>query len=227
MSKKFTIEDLLREVNVVPSTKTAEEKNIEKESKTDLKGTKGPEAEAVTPMPATAQIGTEMAKDQPVHEVEEKSIEKKQERSSPVDDAIKMAEELAGLEKSALIKEANLIGQALIDGAMARVQQYEKVAYEMQNAGRTKEAAEMEKIAELYETDEDFRNSLDQGYMDKVAEMQNDYMSKIAAEIESDPEASAAFRAGYEKTASEIIKVATHMQDKGYVEAANVISKMV
>jgi hypothetical protein len=52
-------------------------------------------------------------------------------------------------------------------------------------------------------------------------------MDKVAEVIESDPEAKAAFIAGYEKTAAELIKVAQFAQDKGYVECANAISKMM
>lgn len=190
--KKFSLEDMLAQINM--ETKTAMEHGKEEEKKEEKK------------------------MDAPKGEMkDEKKEEKKEEKAaantpatsaaSPVTDAMKLAEKLASMEKEALLKEAHLIGKAIIDGAQARVQELEKVATAPENLTQ-------EKVAHLYNTDPEFRQSFDQGYMDKIAE-----------EIENNPEAKRAFQEGYEKTAAELTKVASFMQDRGFSESGAALAR--
>lgn len=50
---------------------------------------------------------------------------------SPVDDVMKVAQELAGAEKEAAIKEAQILGAAFADSAIARLNEWNKTAAEM------------------------------------------------------------------------------------------------
>lgn len=179
---KLTIEQLLKDVSV--TTKVAEESMSEK--KEEKKEEKAEEKK------------------------EEKAEEKKEEKkASPMEDVMKIAEKLAHQEKEAMVKEAEMIGMAIIDGAMARVAQYEKVA--SQN-----EAVDMEKVASAYNSNEEFRASFDAGVQDAALE-------KIAHEIESDPEAKLAFEQGYKDGVESLVKIGSFLQDKAYVETARAI----
>lgn len=51
--------------------------------------------------------------------------------SSPVNDVMKVAEELAGAEKEAALKEASLLGTAFADAAIARMAEWNKTAQQM------------------------------------------------------------------------------------------------
>jgi len=51
--------------------------------------------------------------------------------ASPVDDVMKVAAEMAGAEKEAAIKEAQLLGAAFADSAMARISEWNKTAAQM------------------------------------------------------------------------------------------------
>lgn len=235
MGKNVTIDDLLKDIR--QSEKIAEEKKKETEMPKDEK--------------KDSEVGTEIKKDNKEKEVEDATThENKQKEDSPVDDAIKMATKLAALDKEVMVKEAELIGKAIIDGASSRVAELEKAA---------SANISQEKIAHAYETDADFRESFNAGFMDKVAsEIESDpeavqayklgyhdkiaedahedkvlkeaydrgFMDKVAEEIESNPEAKKAFIEGYEKTASELIKVGQHYRDKAYVETADVLSRL-
>ena len=142
---KFSLEDLLKEVNL--QTKTAEESEKKEESKAEEK--------------------KEEKKEDMKEEKKEKKEEEKKE-ASPIADAMKLAEKLASMEKEVLQKEAELLGKAICDGFVTRMHQYEKSAAHVKTANEP--SLDMEKIASAYNNDPDFKASFDQGYMDKVAE---------------------------------------------------------
>ncbi len=54
-----------------------------------------------------------------------------QANKSPVDDVMKVAQELAGAEKEAALKEAQILGAAFADSAIARLNEWNKTAAEM------------------------------------------------------------------------------------------------
>jgi hypothetical protein len=196
MGNKFSLEDLLKEVNC--TTKVAEE-GEKKEDK--------------------GEVGAEEKKEESKEsKAEDKKDKTTKEESEPVKEAMKLAQQIADMESAALQKEAELIGRAICDGFVARMNQYEKTA---------SEGLSEEKIAHLYNTDPEFKASFDAGYLAKMAE-----------EIEKDPEAKKAFIEGYEKTAAEIktaqektaedlIKVAEHFRDRGYADAGRVTASLI
>lgn len=51
--------------------------------------------------------------------------------ASPVDDVMKVAQEIAGAEKEAAVKEAQILGAAFADAAIARLNEWNKTAAEM------------------------------------------------------------------------------------------------
>ena len=51
--------------------------------------------------------------------------------ASPVDDVMKVAQELAGAEKEAALKEAQILGAAFADAAVARMSEWNKTAQQM------------------------------------------------------------------------------------------------
>lgn len=51
--------------------------------------------------------------------------------ASPVDDVMKVAAEIAGAEKEAAVKEAQVLGAAFADAAIARLNEWNKTAAEM------------------------------------------------------------------------------------------------
>ena len=61
---------------------------------------------------------------------EEKTASATPEKS-PVDDVMKVAEELAGAEKEAAVKEAQILGAAFADAAVARLGDWSKTAQQM------------------------------------------------------------------------------------------------
>jgi hypothetical protein len=61
---------------------------------------------------------------------EEKTASAAPEKS-PVDDVMKVAQELAGAEKEAALKEAQLLGAAFADAAIARMGEWNKTAAQM------------------------------------------------------------------------------------------------
>jgi hypothetical protein len=54
--------------------------------------------------------------------------------ASPVDDVMKVAQELAGAEKEAAVKEAQILGTAFADAAIARMAEWNKTAAQMVTA---------------------------------------------------------------------------------------------
>ena len=195
-NKNFSLEEMLKLVNV--QTKTAEEKVEDKkdEKKEDEKKVED----------KVEDKKEDKAEEKKEEKKEEAKVEEKKEAAvSPIDEVMKVAEKLASAEKENLVKEAQLIGTAIADAVVARLGAFEKAASEDYTE---------EKIASMCENDPEFAQSFYQGYMDKVAEV-----------IESDPEAKKAFVESYEKTASEIIKVATVLRDRGYVEVSKAIAK--
>jgi len=61
----------------------------------------------------------------------EKSASVATPAASPVDDVMKVAQELAGAEKEAAVKEAQLLGAAFADSAIARMAEWNKTAQQM------------------------------------------------------------------------------------------------
>jgi hypothetical protein len=61
--------------------------------------------------------------------------------SSPVDDVMKVAQELADAEKEAAVKEAQILGAAFADAAVARMGEWNKVAAQMMANAPTQTAA--------------------------------------------------------------------------------------
>jgi hypothetical protein len=55
--------------------------------------------------------------------------------SSPVTDVMKVAQELQGSEKEAAVKEAQILGAAFADAAVARLKDWNKIASQMMVAG--------------------------------------------------------------------------------------------
>lgn len=51
--------------------------------------------------------------------------------ASPVDDVMKVAQEMAGVEKEAAVKEAQILGAAFADAAISRLNEWNKTAAEM------------------------------------------------------------------------------------------------
>lgn len=58
----------------------------------------------------------------------EKTAAEKTPAATPVDDVMKVAQEMAGAEKEAAIKEAQLLGAAFADAAIARMGDWNKLA---------------------------------------------------------------------------------------------------
>jgi hypothetical protein len=67
----------------------------------------------------------------------EKTASEKKPEASPVDDVMKVAEELAGAEKEAALKEAQILGTAFADAAIARMSEWNKTAGQMLAAAPT------------------------------------------------------------------------------------------
>lgn len=249
---KFTLEDLLKEVNIQTKVAVETEAGASVDSSREV---------GLGKSPAEATIGKEINKEKDIDlkEVEERSMGKSVNSASPVDEAIQMAGKLAAMEKETLMKEAYVIGQAIIDGAIARTQEYEKVAMSLAPTSHINQ-----KVAAAQGQDDNFKLAFQVGYTEKVAEMKDSFnegfvrtvasyhpdfqrgfqqkvastvefndsysqgfMDKIAEEIEKDPAAKRAFVEGYEKTAAEFTKKAELLEKKGYVEAANAISKLI
>jgi len=61
----------------------------------------------------------------------EKTASEKAPEASPVNDVMKVAQELAGAEKEAAVKEAQILGAAFADAAVARLGDWSKVASQM------------------------------------------------------------------------------------------------
>ena len=61
----------------------------------------------------------------------EKTAGEKAPVASPVDDVMKVANEIAGAEKEAAVKEAQILGAAFADAAIARLNDWNKTAAEM------------------------------------------------------------------------------------------------
>lgn len=59
---------------------------------------------------------------------EKTAAEKTPAAASPVDDVMKVAQELAGAEKEAALKEAQILGAAFADAAIARMAEWNKTA---------------------------------------------------------------------------------------------------
>lgn len=61
----------------------------------------------------------------------EKVAAEKAPAASPVDDVMKVAQEMAGAEKEAALKEAQILGAAFADAAVARLSDWSKTAQQM------------------------------------------------------------------------------------------------
>lgn len=61
----------------------------------------------------------------------EKTAAEKKPAASPVDDVMKVAQELAGAEKEAALKEAQILGAAFADAAVARLGDWSKTAQQL------------------------------------------------------------------------------------------------
>lgn len=108
--------------------------------------------------------------------------------ASPVDDVMKVAEQLAGAEKEAALKEAQILGAAFADAAVARLGDWSKVASQMvasapvqaiqgnadfgkfaqQNPELVKQAAQLGYEAAKADLEKQAEDSYVQGYNDTV-----------------------------------------------------------
>lgn len=119
----------------------------------------------------------------------EKTASEKKPEASPVDDVMKVAEELAGAEKEAALKEAQILGTAFADAAIARMSEWNKTAQQMlaaapavqaipgntdfgkfaqQNPDLVKQAAELGYAKAKADLEKQAEDSYVQGYNDTV-----------------------------------------------------------
>jgi len=117
--------------------------------------------------------------------------------ASPVDDVMKVAQELAGAEKEAAVKEAQLLGAAFADAAVARLGDWSKTAVAMVAAAPA--AAAVQAIP----------GNTDFG---KFAQ-QNPELVKQAAQL------------GYEKAKADLEKQAEDSYVQGYNDTVETIHK--
>ena len=170
---------------------------------------------------ATPETKKEMKKEKEVKEekAEEVADSKKEASVTPVEDLMKVASALAEQEKDMLVKQAELIGATLCDSFVNRLSQYEKAA----------EQKVVEKTASVESfSDENFMNKIAaeiEKDPDAQASFQQGYNDKIAELIEKDPKVKEAMLAEMEKNANEIIKIGSELQNKGFVDASKALKK--
>lgn len=167
-----------------------------------LKGIKESQPEKTaseTPAPAatekTASAPVEALK-AAVSEALTASAPVKTAAASPVQDIVKVASEIAASEKEASLKEAQLLGTAFADAAIARFQEWNKVAQAIPDAPvKTAAAAPaptFNKFAQ--ENPELVRQAAEIGYQSTRAELEK--------------QAETSFVAGYNDTVDRIHKIA-------------------
>jgi len=96
--------------------------------------------------------------------------------TSPINDVMKVAEELAGAEKEAAVKEAQILGTAFADAAVARMAEWNKQASQMVSSSpvvqedpeRIKQAAQMGYAQAKADLEKQAEESYVQGYNDTV-----------------------------------------------------------
>ena len=148
--------------------------------------------------------------------------------ASASDELTKIAQDLAGADQEALIKEAQLYGAAVMDGFVARGMQYnapsnekvasvqptqaERQAWAMQNPAEYQKlatagqaAGERKQLEKLAATPEgrDTINSFNQGYHTTMAEV-----TKLASTLEGQDKL-ASFRQGFEETMGQLAQAAS------------------
>lgn len=92
-----------------------------------------------TPVPAATQAAEKTASNQnalvsAMHDAlsgTEKAASEKTPAASPVDDVMKVAADMASAEKEAALKEAQILGAAFADAAVARLSEWNKTAAAM------------------------------------------------------------------------------------------------
>lgn len=127
----------------------------------------------------------------------EKTASEKKPEASPVDDVMKVAEELAGAEKEAALKEAQILGTAFADAAIARMSEWNKTA------GQMLAAAPAAAVVQAIPGNTDFG---------KFAQ-QNPDLVKQAAQL------------GYEKAKADLEKQAEDSYVQGYNDTVETIHK--
>lgn len=140
---------------------------------------------------------------------EEKTASAAPEKS-PVDDVMKVAQELAGAEKDAAVKEAQILGAAFADAAVARLGDWSKTAQQMVAAAPTAApipASDFNKFAE--QNPELVRQAAQLGY------------EKATADLEKQAEDS--YVQGYNDTVETIHKTAA----LEFLKAAAVTAQIV
>lgn len=106
--------------------------------------------------------------------------------AAPVNDLVKMANEIVAIDRDGEIKHAQLVGAAMADAFVSRVNQWEKAAAAVEPAEKTAadEAAMLEKFAQV--NPEAYQTAVAQGYahakgiIEKVG--QDIYARSFAAE---------------------------------------------
>lgn len=141
----------------------------------------------------------------------EKTAGEKTTGASPVDDVMKVAEEMAGAEKEAALKEAQMLGTAFADAAIARMTEWNKTAQQMLAAAPT---------APAVSSNTDFGKFAEQN-PDLVKQAAQLGYEKAKADLEKQAEDS--YVQGYNDTVETIHKTAA----LEFLKAASVTAQIV
>jgi len=148
-----------------------------------------------------------------------------------VNQVLKIAGDLAASEQEALKKEAAFFGAAFMDGAIARLHQYEQATGNVKTASAPVSAeAEFEKFAA--ENPELVREAVQLGYLHGKQQIEQIKQGALAqqnpGQIKQAEEAQLvkAAQQGYQDTMQELTKLSTDVFNNGYVDTVRILRSM-